>query len=169
MNKYKNGLYRKALAAWLASGLVFAAQAQTSVVLKIDGGFITGSILGPALPRFELQGSFADLSTIIIDFGTDGLPSFTVDPLYPSPSRFYDFGFDAGSAGPSITVRAQAAYQRPSLSVFNQAGALSYSVTPVGWQLQSVAVVAIPEPQTYALMLAGLVLLGGMTLRRRPR
>ena len=168
MIKDKSGLYRKALAGWLASGMMFAAQAQT-IVLNINGGFVSGSISGPAVPRFELQGSFADLSTINIDFSADGVPSFTVDPLYPSPSRFYALGFDAGSGGPSLTVSAQAVYQRPTLSVFNGAGALSFSAAPVGWHVQSAAVLAVPEPQTYALMLAGLALIGGLTLRRRPR
>lgn len=168
MNKSKNSVFKSVLTAACASGLLVAAQAQT-IVLNIDGGFISGSISGMSVSfpfKFEMKGSFADKSTVVISFDAGGSPSFAVDPLYPRASTFYAIDFGAGSAVPSFSARSRP-YQRPALTVFNTPDSQPQSVSPDGWQTSLAS--AIPEPQALAMMLVGLPLLCGVALRRRKR
>ena len=73
------------------------------------------------------------------------------------------FGFDSSSITSSITpLTAGLYYYLVSANVGSGAVAGSYTLTS-----QALPVMAVPEPETYALMLAGLIAVGFMLKRRR--
>lgn len=108
-------------------------------------------------------------------FEADGKYSFTLTDV--SSSRVIDWGnnlpdfitgdYDGVSTGSFLAtfsgLTTGSKYELSFLGKWNGPASLSVSASP--W----VAVTAVPEPETYAMMLAGLGLVGTMVRRRRNR
>jgi hypothetical protein len=113
----------------------------------------------------DLTASFGDLgwslSVAELPFSGDTSGTITIDPAVSGP---FAIALKAGSA------TSDAGYSLYYFDgSFTDIGSLDYSGTPAGKGLShaSLYVGAIPEPGTWALMLAGMVGIAGMSRRRR--
>jgi len=102
------------------------------------------------LVTFALSGDGSVPSQLLVNFGAQTL--LNLSNAATTTTGFRTFAFDAVAAGASTLL---------SFNFRNDAGFM---------ELDNVAVtVAIPEPETYALMLAGFALLGMRRFRRRSK
>lgn len=163
-----------AVAAWLLGlGLAPGAQAAT-LEMRVDGGFVTGTLIGLRAGEslsFEASGSFASGGGALVSLTTDAVVGLSGRLLLRTPAQFDPaapasweqyavsgvFGLGASAAIDLNVVAAPGPYRRSTL-IAN--GTLLQSVDVLG-----AAVTAVPEPTTWALMLAGLAGLNGLVRR----
>ena len=123
---------------------------------------------------FSLQNSTGSLSKSGVDIGTG-----TITPAVEESDYWqYQLGGDSGTAalgsfaaGQSFNVK----YVLRSIGYWSDPDGCSYECGGVSAGIgdpftvggSGVSVAAVPEPETYALMLAGLGLMGGVARRRK--
>ena len=136
----------------------------------------SGGIVAPgASPgKLTLQGNYAQGALGSLDIEIDGLVQGTQ----------YDWLFVTGTASLDGALRLDFGYTPAPGSNFTilsstgaRTGTFSSLIKPSGWDVfvnynphdVTLTVVAVPEPETYAMLLAGLGLLGFMARRRNAR
>lgn len=126
--------------------------------------------------RFSLQNGTTTLSKSGVDIGTGAVtPADDADGYWEYALDGYSGSTALGSfaAGQSFEVK----YVLRSIGYWNDAGGCSYECGSVAANIgdpftiggSGVSVAAVPEPETYALLLAGLGLMGAVARRRQRR
>ena len=160
----------------LASGLVglgltlaVAGNAQASAptgpfdgqyVFNLNGGGATGSFTQ------TLNGAFSDLLTVHI--GQTGSFSFTISAVGASISDFTLWAWNAGNSSWSSLGSAGSFIGTTHGGYSNVlAGDYQFKLTGNGNSQLSMSVAAVPEPGEWAMMLAGLGIIGFVAKRKR--
>ena len=161
-----------AAAAALAVSAIGASAADTSWAGHDPVEFGSGSGIGSGssiLDSFSFSlGAASTLVTTAVSnesstLDLTGATVFLYQGAVGSGSFVSGFGFDSSSITASITpLAAGLYYYLVSATVGSGAVAGSYTFTS-----QALPVTVVPEPETYALMLAGLAAMGFMLKRRR--
>lgn len=123
----------------------------------------------------DLDGSTSTGGTLVKSFnltaGTTYKAYFDLAGNQRGGQETVDIGF--GSASQALTLSSNAAWATYEIS-FTPGQTGSYSLSfhnrggdDVGAVLDNVSIQAVPEPETYAMMIAGLGLLGAVARRRR--
>jgi hypothetical protein len=152
----------KILAALLLTTFVFAqANATTTKTHELgilgdgDSGFITNGFVGPDtfsdIVNFSLSGASSTISGFFVSPGVFGL---TYDLLFEGASLFSG-SFNAGS------------YSFADLAPGNYQVLLNGSNRRVGSYLASYNVTAVPEPETWLMIVVGLGLVGFQLHRKQ--
>lgn len=116
-------------------------------VLIATGSLISGNV--STTPGFAPVGKFSPSASTLLTFDltTAGRGVFT------APSPFYNLAFAAFTNNPS------------QVTMFDG----GFTIAQGGGSINFQAMAPIPEPETYALMLAGLAAVGFVARRRRPQ
>ena len=177
--------------AVLVTGLfvsVFANAAKTTpnITKNLNTLEITTPADALAISNVVGKGSFTDTYNFTLTSGSTYSLSFDLDTK--SASRFSTFGYQLYSTGPlgtSTAVLASSATgnSKNNLSV-NNIGFGSYSLVvkgtgteddssykmgPTSIMMTSKITTPVPEPETYAMLLAGLGLLGAAVRRKKSQ
>ena len=158
----------------VAPGTAVRGTFSLPVSFHLEGDVTPGSLYGPTFGRFlDIGGSLGQFGTAsgVFQFSSrvDTVGHF--DQTFAGLATFTNYG-------PSVPM--QAAFEILLSMPFLQPGAVDFYNTlsasvevPPGFTVTSssgaalFAVSPVPEPETYALMLAGLTVLGGLARRRK--
>ena len=155
-----DGVWGNQFSAYFSNNVQGAA----STISANFGQRFTGPVTGGVTP-----GAIGGFTTALNSGGVDGLdvtmtfPVTTVGPgsLLTLALALDDFAFGDGPAWSALTDASNSAY----LTMQLPPGVTLISSVPLPWVTTSVT--PIPEPETYALMLAGLICMGWFARRRK--
>jgi hypothetical protein len=136
-----------------------------------------------ALLSFEIQGygsldganAYSDVFTLVVGgqtllIGTWDLGGGGDNVIYFNPSNAIVSSVSNGSfAGGKVSVKVPIYLGHGSTSITFSYSGTAQGLNDEGWGINHVMVTHVPEPETYALLLAGLGLLGFMTRRKSGR
>ena len=134
----------------------------SSSAFQADPGFaaVLNFFQGTPVSLFREDGLPFDFHSIDLEDGYNGGSSVTLN---------FTFDFDDGSSDTAqIILDTEVGLQTV---LFDKLGVTKVTWTPVGnyAQFDNIEVTPVPEPQTYALMLAGLAFVGWVVRRRVAR
>lgn len=156
-----------------AVAFAIAVAVGSAGAMSVNFGTVTG-VVGVA--DVHVSGSFDDVYSFTLGSGTAGLGSFVGVDLLGDLALQYRFGVGAtpvwGSFSPSFTVPSDANTGAFSLATTfsGLTAGTKYWVNLKGSATDatySVTLAPVPEPETYALLLAGLGLMGTIARRRK--
>ena len=158
----------------VAPGTAVGGTFSLPVAFHLEGDVTAGSLFGPSFGRFlDISGSLGQFGTAsgLFQFNSRVATTGRFDQTFSGLATFTNYG-------PGVPI--QAAFDISLSMPFLQLGAVDFYNTlsatvelPPGFTLTSssgaalFAVSPVPEAETYALMMAGLAVLGGLSRRRK--
>jgi len=173
--------FKNIVVAALAVAFSCAAQAGKPLPIEMASSSLTATVAQPAFQNtfeFVTSGNYLNNGSMLVAGQSNLFSSLKIDiltvagdSLFGPISGTVSNGQIKASFADSAFAGSLLANTTYKLKVFGQAADAGNSFSVNSLYISSIkeTVPAVPEPETYAMMLAGLGLIGGIALRRSRR